>query len=202
MIFLYSNTILQTVLTADSGFTAREGVYMISLVNTLSAGIGIYAMNAFGRRSLTLWGGIGIVLSHYAIGTCIIMQYNVGTLVMMCAFIFFYQNSSGPVAWVYAQETLTDAGLGATLNVLYGSIFVLSLATEPLMNSALHPSGVFFLLGTFGLMAVIFTIIWLKESKGLTEKEKKSLYVPFPPVEENFVRTQSHDVYMDTETAC
>lgn len=102
VIFLYSNTILQTVLTPDSGFTPREGVYMISLVNTLSSGVGIYAMSTFGRRSLTLWGGIGIVAAHYAIGTFILTQHNIGTLLCMCLFIFFYQNSSGPVAWVYA----------------------------------------------------------------------------------------------------
>lgn len=84
--------------------------------------------------------------------------------------------------------------------MLYGSIFVLSLTTEPMMNSALHPAGVFYLLGTFGLMAVIFTIIWLKESKGLTEKEKKQLYAPNPPAEEQFVRAASYDMHMDAET--
>ena len=47
-----------------------------------------------------------------------------------------------------------------------------------MMNSALQPAGVFYLLGTFGLISVFFTAGFMKESKGLTEKEKKSLYAP------------------------
>ena len=69
-------------------------------------------------------------------------------------------------------------GLGIALNVLYGVILILSLVTEPLMDSALHPSGVFYLLALFSFIAVFFVYFHFKESKGLTEKEKKSLYVP------------------------
>lgn len=73
---------------------------------------------------------------------------------------------------------MTDVGLGVALNVLYGTIFVLSLVTEPLMQSKLHPAGVFYLLAFFSFVAVFFIWFNFKETMGLTEKEKKSLYSP------------------------
>jgi hypothetical protein len=53
---------------------------------------------------------------------------------------------------------------------------ILSLVTEPLMGSALHPSGVFYLFALFSLIGFFFVWIYFKETKGLTEKQKKQVY--------------------------
>ena len=44
------------------------------------------------------------------------------------------------------------------------------------MNSAIQSEGVFFIFGTFTLVATFFVKFWMKETKGLTDKEKKLLY--------------------------
>lgn len=64
------------------------------------------------------------------------------------------------------------------MNCLYGTIVILSLVTEPLMDSKLHPSGVFYLLAFFSFCGVFFVYFWFKETMGLTEKQKKSVYSP------------------------
>lgn len=151
---------------------------MITIVNVLSSGMSIWTVRTFGRKPLLFYGHLSIGVIHVLIGTFILIKFDIGTLVMLCAFMFVYQNSSGPIAWVYASETMTDVGLGIALNCLYGTIVVLSLGTEPLMNSRLHPSGVFYLLAVFSFMAMVFIKVWFKETKGLTEKQKKSLYAP------------------------
>jgi hypothetical protein len=47
------------------------------------------------------------------------------------------------------------------------------------MNSGLHQSGTFFLFGAISLAASVWCYFYLKEtSGGLTDKQKKSLYVP------------------------
>lgn len=46
------------------------------------------------------------------------------------------------------------------------------------MKSKLHNSGTFFLFGLVGLLGFIFVFIFFKESKGLSDKEVKELYVP------------------------
>jgi hypothetical protein len=73
---------------------------------------------------------------------------------------------------------MTDIGLGVALQVLYGCILVLSLTTEPLMSSKLHSSGVFFLLAIFSLFAIAFVKVYIRETKGLDEKQKKQVYCP------------------------
>lgn len=50
---------------------------------------------------------------------------------------------------------------------LYMSILALSLSTEPLMDSALQPQGVFFLLAFFSLAAAIMTQFMVGETMGL-----------------------------------
>ena len=80
------------------------------------------------------------------------------------------------MAWIYATEVTTDIALGTSVFTMYFVILLLSISTEPLMNSALHSSGVFFLFGLCSFIAAIFVFFTIKETKHLTDKEKKSVY--------------------------
>ena len=62
--------------------------------------------------------------------------------------------------------------------VLYLTVLILSLTTEPMMNSALRPEGVFFLFSALSLMAVFFLYGYMGETKDLGRAEKKALYIP------------------------
>jgi hypothetical protein len=46
------------------------------------------------------------------------------------------------------------------------------------MNSKLHPAGVFMMFGVFCYAATLFGYYCICETMGLSEKEKKNLYVP------------------------
>ena len=118
---------------------------------------------------------------HFAIGTFIITGFNIGTLVGILAFLVVYQNSSGPIAYTYATETCCDIALGMCILVLYLTILLLSLTTNPLMDSALQPQGVFYMFAIFSFIATVFLYCYLGETRGLTKFEKKSLYVPGGP---------------------
>ena len=61
---------------------------------------------------------------------------------------------------------------------LYLTVLVLSLATNPLMNSALQSQGVFILLGVGSAFAFLFLYCYLGETMGLSRQQKKSIYVP------------------------
>lgn len=102
---------------------------MINIVNTIASAIAIWTVRTFGRRPLELFGQAGISIAHFLIATFILLQADYGVLIMLCVFMFIYQNTSGPIAWVYASETMTDVGLGVGMNVLYGTIVILSLIT-------------------------------------------------------------------------
>ena len=46
------------------------------------------------------------------------------------------------------------------------------------MESPLKPSGVFFLFSFFSFLALIFEYYFVAETSGLSEREKKELYIP------------------------
>ena len=104
--------------------------------------------------------------------------FNYGVLICLSAFLLIYQNTSGPVAWAYCAETCCDGALGMCLLMLYGVVVVLSLITEPLMNSALQPQGVFLLFSGSNLIGLFYMYTFVPETKGLTEAEKKKLFYP------------------------
>jgi hypothetical protein len=102
---------------------------------------------------------------------------------------------------VYAAETCVDVALGVCILWLYGVVLVLTLTTEPLMNSALTPAGVFLLFGVFSTIAVVYVYFFLKESKHLSDKEKKALYSPPDLVDStpNMTRFEARSKAIPTE---
>ena len=58
-----------------------------------------------------------------------------GAIVSTMLFMGAYSWTTGPIAWVYATETLIDTGLGVTMLAMNVSIFVLSLISPVLMDS-------------------------------------------------------------------
>ena len=178
VILQYSNTILDNILGDSGGFTARQGTYVVGLVNFLSSLMSVWTINTFGRRFLLLLGHSSMALAHFLIGLFIITGFNAGVLAGIAFFLFVYQNSSGPIAYQYATETCCDIGLGICILVLYFTILVLSLSTEPLMDSKLQPQGVFFLFAILSVIAFIFLYFYLGETMHLSKAEKKNLYVP------------------------
>jgi len=165
--------------TPGGSFTPRTGTYMVGVVNLVSSLISTQTVKFFGRRTLVIWGHAGIAVVHFMVAYFHNTGNNNGMLAMILLFLFVYQNTSGPVAWLYAAETTIDVALGICLLTLWGTVFCLSLATPVLMNKdSLGSSGVFNLFGGLSIVGCIYVLVVFKESKGLSDKEKKSLYMP------------------------
>lgn len=150
-------------------------------MNVFGALLGLWTVTTFGKKRLLLVGHSTMALIHAFVGTCIIIEFNLGVVLGICAFMLAYNSTSGPVSWGYAVETCPDIALGIVLLTLYSTVFVLSLTTETLMASPLQPQGVFFMFAGISVIAFVFFWCFLGETKGLTEMEKRSLYAPGQP---------------------
>ena len=106
------------------------------------------------------------------------MDEGMGVLIMTCRFMIIYQNTVEPIGQVYVTEVCTDIALGVTTQILWLVILIESLFMESLMESPLKPSGVFFLFSFFSFAALIFEYYFVAETMGLSEREKKELYMP------------------------
>ena len=98
---------------------------------------------------------------------------------MMMIFEAAQSWSSGPLAWVYAAETVVDTGLGVVLVTLFATVLLLSLVCPILMDpDSIGPTGMFFIFGGFSFLGALYVIFLMKETKYLTDKEKKILFTP------------------------
>ena len=86
---------------------------MLALINFTGAALSIITLQFFGRRTLFLFGHVGICISWLLMAIFTIIGLDYGVLVMLCTFLLIYQNTSGPVAWAYCEETCCDGALGA-----------------------------------------------------------------------------------------
>ena len=182
VITLYSNTIIAEM---PGGFlTPREGTYVIGVWNFIASTCSLYSAKRFTRRFLLIGGHFGMAIAHIMVGICILLEWSNLAFAFILIFMFIFCNSSGCITWLYCSEVAVDVALGIVGVAGYFTTFWLTLYTVPLMNSGLHQSGTFFLFGVISLFTSLWCYFYLKEtSGGLTDKQKKSLYVPLDLIE-------------------
>jgi len=137
------------------------------------------AIKNFNRRTLLLSGQFSFFACHAFIGYMSYIGNESGVLAGIFVFVLAFSMTSGPIAWVYAAETSVDVGLGFILMTLYGDVVVLSQICPILFEPQnFGPTGVFFMFSGFALVGLIFVWVYIKETSGLTDKEKKAIFKP------------------------
>lgn len=79
---------------------------------------------------------------------------------------------------MYAAEVAVDTALGLCVLALFLSLLEKAITMEFMVHSSMGAQGMFFLLGGVTLVGALFVAIFVKETKGLSDLEKKSLYTP------------------------
>lgn len=82
------------------------------------------------------------------------------------------------VSWLYCSEISTDIAMSYVSIIGFLSIFVLTIISPLLMDSAIQQQGTFWLFALFCLIATIYFYIEIKETSHLDDKGKKQLYMP------------------------
>ena len=96
---------------------------------------------------------------------------------LMAVFIVVFSVTEGPLIWIYTAETLHDnqlgiVGIGLTLNLL-----VIAYITEFIIDW-IKPQGLFFIFAGSTLAGGAFIQVFLKETQGLSDADKMTLYLP------------------------
>mmetsp|Transcript_4389 Transcript_4389/g.7429 ORF Transcript_4389/g.7429 Transcript_4389/m.7429 type:complete len:234 (+) Transcript_4389:876-1577(+) len=179
VIILYSNSIFKSM-SGSGSITPKQGTYLVGFSNMIASLVSTQAVKFIGRRTLVIWGHALIAVAHALIAYLINDGgHDTGVIFMILAFVFIYQNTSGPVAWLYAAETTIDAALGVCLLTLWGSVFLLSIYCPILLDpDNLGPSIVFLGFSGISVLGTLYSFLIMKETKGLSDKEKKALFYP------------------------
>ena len=169
-----------------NGFTIT---LITNIVNVVSTFPGLYLVEKWGRRPLLQFGAIGMCV-------CQIIVASVGTalpgskvankvlIAFVCFYIYFFASSWGPVAWVMTGELFPLKSRAKCLSITTATNWLFNWAiayATPYMvdegeGNANLGSKVFFVWGTFCLLACFYVHFLVYETKGLTLEQVDELY--------------------------
>lgn len=177
-IIYYAPTIFTKAGLGDS--TAILGTVGIGSVNVIVTIFAIQIIDKIDRKKLLITGNIGMV------GSLLIMAGLVWTIglgstvgawiIVACLtlFIVFFAFTWGPILWVMLPELFPMRARGAatgiaTLSLSIGSLLVAQLF--PILTSVLSIELVFLIFAVIGILAMIFVIKYLPETRGRSLEE-------------------------------
>ena len=175
-IMWYSNSIIALMYEQGGGITPRLGTVLIGLAGFFGALMAIFPARYFGRKTLVCAGHCAMGIFLILVGYFAYKLYNNAALAFIMLFLVTYQMTDGSITYMYVAEVVSDGALGFCFLTLKGTALIISLTTEYIMNSALHPYGAFWLYGGLATCGAVFLFTFMRETRGLSDLQKKSLY--------------------------
>lgn len=172
-IIFYSNKIFEKTTTMDS-VTITELCNVVNFVSTFG---GIVLLSCAGRKTIMVICNFIMAAILITVGLAIQQQWDTVIVVCILAFIAFFEFSSGPITWLYMSEIMQDkaTSIGTVLNWLV--TLVVSAITPSITDPESNIPYIFYSVGALTVCGALFMIVFMKETKGKTQKELEELYV-------------------------
>ncbi|MQL71949.1 hypothetical protein Taro_004276 [Colocasia esculenta] len=199
-VMYYSPTIVQM-----AGFSSNQLALLLSLivaaVNALGTVVGIYLIDHFGRRRLALTSLLGVIISLFVLSGAFFLQSSNSSsalcganahLASSCGtkfgwiavlglvlYIASFSPGMGPVPWALNSEIYPEAfrgicgGMSATVNWVSNLIVAQTFLS---VVSAVGTTGTFLILAGVAIVAFIFVIAYVPETKGMSFEQVDRLW--------------------------
>jgi hypothetical protein len=119
------------------------------------------------------------------IGILFYFHSPMGILITTISYLFVFVSLTGPASFGLTTEICTDIALGIAMSQIITSIGLFYFLNENMVSSLQGNYTIIYLIfSIYSLMALFFTWRNVKETKNLTDKEKKLLYAPETKVTE------------------
>ncbi|HGH0818197.1 TPA: sugar porter family MFS transporter [Staphylococcus pseudintermedius] len=161
---------------ATAGFgesTAILSTVGIGVVNVLVTIFAISIIDKIDRKKLLVIGNIGMVASLLIMSALIwlIGVNSAAWIILLCltTFIIFFGVSWGPVLWVMLPELFPMCARGAATGIAALVLSIGSLLVAqffPVLTDVLQVQQVFLIFAVIGIIAMIFVIKFLPETRG------------------------------------
>ncbi|EGQ4145941.1 sugar porter family MFS transporter [Staphylococcus pseudintermedius] len=161
---------------ATAGFgesTAILSTVGIGVVNVLVTIFAISIIDKIDRKKLLVIGNIGMVVSLLIMSALIwlIGVNSAAWIILLCltTFIIFFGVSWGPVLWVMLPELFPMRARGAATGIAALVLSIGSLLVAqffPVLTDVLQVQQVFLIFAVIGIIAMIFVIKFLPETRG------------------------------------
>ena len=176
VVIFYSNEVFTQ---GSSGYDAEKlakiGTMMVGIINCFSSLIAIPLLTKFGRKTLLIFGQIGMGASLLLLAVFALLNESIAIEVFTMCFITFFELSIGSIMFLYIAEITTEVGVSVATFIVWTMIVIFGLFTVDLFKT-LTAAGVYFALAAFSMLGLIFIILMIKETKGKTKKEIQALF--------------------------
>ncbi|KAJ5778812.1 hypothetical protein N7457_006532 [Penicillium paradoxum] len=175
-IFYFGTTFFQQLGTIQNPFLLTM---ITTIVNVFSTPISFYTIEKLGRRTLLLWGALGMVVCQFIVAIIGVTDGDNNSalsamIAFICIYIFFFASTWGPGAWVVIGEIFPlpirsrGVALSTASNWLWNCI--IAVITPYMVDEDKGNLGakVFFLWGSLCACAFVYTYFLVPETKGLT----------------------------------
>lgn len=148
---------------------------IVGVINTLFTFVAIRLADRAGRKSLLLYGGVGMAVSLFAVGLAFMYSWTgYGLLIFVLLYIACFAFSFGPITWVVISEIFPTKLRGVAMSVATFSLWVaVYLVTQmfPILLEAIGPASTFWVFGAMAVLAFVFVYTQIPETKGKTLEE-------------------------------
>ncbi|KAI9044111.1 sugar porter family MFS transporter [Aspergillus affinis] len=181
----YSPTLFETMgLDYDMQLLMSGILNVTQLVGVSST---VWTMDRFGRRSLLLWGALFMTISHVIIAVLVGLfsdnwpahrPQGWASVALLLFYMISFGASWGPVGWAMPSEifpsSLRAKGVALSTCSNWLNNFIIGLITPPLVQNTGFGAYTFF--AVFCLLALIWTFVFVPETKGRTLEQMDHVF--------------------------
>ncbi len=144
---------------------------VVGLVNFLMTIVALWLVDKKGRKVLLIWGALGmsISLAYLFFEFSKPVQNGIAVLVALLVYIGFFAASFAPIMWVVISEIYPNRIRGVAMSFSTAVSWLCTFITVYLAPVIQGSLGLHYLFGMFGvlsIMAFLFVLIWIPETKG------------------------------------
>lgn len=148
----------------------------VGLVNFLMTIVALWLVDKKGRKTLLLWGAVGMIISlaYLSFEFTRPVQNGLGVLIALLIYISFFAASFAPVMWVIISEIYPNRIKGVAMSFSTAVSWLCTFLTvyfAPIIHGTLGLQYLFGIFGVFSILAFVFVKIWIPETKGKSLEE-------------------------------
>jgi sugar porter (SP) family MFS transporter len=146
---------------------------VVGMVNFLMTILALWLVDKKGRKTLLLWGAVGMFLSllYLTVEFAKPVQNGAGVLIALLVYISFFAASFAPVMWVIISEIYPNRIKGVAMSFSTAVSWLCTFLTvyfAPVIHGTLGLEYLFGIFGFFSVIAFVFVKFWIPETKGKT----------------------------------
>eukprot|EP00347_Sterkiella_histriomuscorum_P001597 403371420 len=173
---LCRNLFRQIQKTQETALTLNSSNWLIAFLALGASFASVYVTYKYGRKIILVCGYSVLALFLFIIGISVATKQNDMAYVLIIIYIMIYQLLNGSIIWLYLVETCpSDNAFGLVSMIIWFSLIVVTFISPPMIKNM--GSVLFFGYCLVGVITAVFCGKIIKETKGLTDKQKKQLYV-------------------------